>query len=520
MTELLQGRNPLDLIKPRPRLADRTATEPPATGRRPTARPTQPKPAAAPDDRDPDDPGPDYPGDPRRPRRLDDRDPGYAGPDGAPAWTAEEADNARHTDDPTTPPNAAGRCAPPSPPRRPPTSTSSSPSAPSSAGPPPPPKPEASASSTPTKPAPSSRPRPGTPEPAGPSPSPTPPGARSPTAAPAASTPGNPHPTSPRTREHRHREPHHRTPTRPPGSATSSERSSIIFDPIAQDTCDHRSAENRYTPSRKLKDLIRARTITCDAPGCNAQALYCDLDHTIALPRRPDRPVQPRPQVQTPPSRQAGTRLAGRATRARHHPLDPAQRPHPHHHPHHLRLLTARPRRGQEGRHRGVRRRGCIDTGASGRLCRSAESRPDRLHSSTRSNRSSRVAGRGTDRDSTSSMCRHQSSCGPEVSISSGHCSSAVAVERNTGGTAPAATEQGGAGTSPAADRDGLVPPAEDAPAADPAPAAIRRTARAGGFREARNNLAGLPGCDLNEYPSVAQNIRQPKGLNAYVRRS
>jgi hypothetical protein len=30
--------------------------------------------------------------------------------------------------------------------------------------------------------------------------------------------------------------------------------------------------------------LIRARTLTCDAPGCNAQALYCDLDHTVAHP--------------------------------------------------------------------------------------------------------------------------------------------------------------------------------------------------------------------------------------------
>ena len=61
----------------------------------------------------------------------------------------------------------------------------------------------------------------------------------------------------------------------------------IIFDPIAQDTCDHGSAENRYTPSRRLKDLIRARTTTCDAPGCGAQAVYCDLDHTIPWPDGP-----------------------------------------------------------------------------------------------------------------------------------------------------------------------------------------------------------------------------------------
>ena len=61
----------------------------------------------------------------------------------------------------------------------------------------------------------------------------------------------------------------------------------ITLDPIAQDTCDHRQAEDHYTPSRKLKDAVRARTTTCDAPGCNAQALYCDLDHTVAYPDGP-----------------------------------------------------------------------------------------------------------------------------------------------------------------------------------------------------------------------------------------
>ena len=61
----------------------------------------------------------------------------------------------------------------------------------------------------------------------------------------------------------------------------------IIFNPIAQETCDHRGAENRYTPSRKLKDVVRARTTTCDAPGCSAQAVYCDLDHTLPYPDGP-----------------------------------------------------------------------------------------------------------------------------------------------------------------------------------------------------------------------------------------
>jgi Domain of unknown function (DUF222) len=58
-------------------------------------------------------------------------------------------------------------------------------------------------------------------------------------------------------------------------------------EPIAGGQCDHRTAEDRYTPSRKLKHLLRARTATCDAPGCNAQAVYCDQDHTTPWPDGP-----------------------------------------------------------------------------------------------------------------------------------------------------------------------------------------------------------------------------------------
>jgi Domain of unknown function (DUF222) len=58
-------------------------------------------------------------------------------------------------------------------------------------------------------------------------------------------------------------------------------------EPIARDKCDHRNAEDHYTPSRKLKHLLRARTETCDAPGCNAQAVYCDQDHTTPWPDGP-----------------------------------------------------------------------------------------------------------------------------------------------------------------------------------------------------------------------------------------
>ena len=58
-------------------------------------------------------------------------------------------------------------------------------------------------------------------------------------------------------------------------------------DLIARDQCDHRHAEDHYTPSRKLKHLLRARTETCDAPGCNAQAVYSDQDHTTPWPDGP-----------------------------------------------------------------------------------------------------------------------------------------------------------------------------------------------------------------------------------------
>jgi Domain of unknown function (DUF222) len=61
----------------------------------------------------------------------------------------------------------------------------------------------------------------------------------------------------------------------------------ITFTPIAKGSCDHRNAEDRYVPSRKLGHLIRARTATCPAPGCGAHAYHNDLDHTLAYPDGP-----------------------------------------------------------------------------------------------------------------------------------------------------------------------------------------------------------------------------------------
>jgi hypothetical protein len=62
-------------------------------------------------------------------------------------------------------------------------------------------------------------------------------------------------------------------------------RMNVTFEPIARDACEHRHAEDRYVPSRKLKHLLRARSKTCTAPACNAQAQYCDIDHTVPVRR-------------------------------------------------------------------------------------------------------------------------------------------------------------------------------------------------------------------------------------------
>ena len=40
-------------------------------------------------------------------------------------------------------------------------------------------------------------------------------------------------------------------------------------------------AEPHYTPSAKLAAFVRARDLTCRAPGCDRPATECDLDHTI-----------------------------------------------------------------------------------------------------------------------------------------------------------------------------------------------------------------------------------------------
>jgi hypothetical protein len=61
----------------------------------------------------------------------------------------------------------------------------------------------------------------------------------------------------------------------------------VTLEPIAREICDHRHAEDRYVPSRKLKHLLHARSQTCTAPACNAQALHCDIDHSVPYPDGP-----------------------------------------------------------------------------------------------------------------------------------------------------------------------------------------------------------------------------------------
>lgn len=39
-----------------------------------------------------------------------------------------------------------------------------------------------------------------------------------------------------------------------------------------------------YHPSRALTDFVRARDLTCRAPGCDRPATHCDIDHTVPWP--------------------------------------------------------------------------------------------------------------------------------------------------------------------------------------------------------------------------------------------
>jgi hypothetical protein len=64
-------------------------------------------------------------------------------------------------------------------------------------------------------------------------------------------------------------------------------RLGLAFTPIARGSSDRMQAEEQYTPSRRLSHLVRTRSATCDAPGCQNPAVNTDLDHTVPWPDGP-----------------------------------------------------------------------------------------------------------------------------------------------------------------------------------------------------------------------------------------
>ena len=76
-------------------------------------------------------------------------------------------------------------------------------------------------------------------------------------------------------------------------------RLGLTFTPIARSSRDHAPVENGYVPSRKLRHLVRARTATCDAPGCGNPAITADLDHTRPWPDGPTSQANLAPRCRT-----------------------------------------------------------------------------------------------------------------------------------------------------------------------------------------------------------------------------
>ncbi|HEY0938006.1 MAG TPA: HNH endonuclease signature motif containing protein, partial [Trebonia sp.] len=77
-------------------------------------------------------------------------------------------------------------------------------------------------------------------------------------------------------------------PQPPPDQLTELlRRLNLTFTPVARGSCDHAQSEERYVPSRALQHLVRARSASCDAPGCPAPAVSADLDHTTPYPDGP-----------------------------------------------------------------------------------------------------------------------------------------------------------------------------------------------------------------------------------------
>ena len=98
------------------------------------------------------------------------------------------------------------------------------------------------------------------------------------------SDPGNPGDGGPHDGDPHDGGPSRRPPgqPRPPGRPPGPSDLTVKITSLARGRCDHRTEEFRYEPSRRLQDLVIARTTTCSAPGCRRPAARCDLDHTIA----------------------------------------------------------------------------------------------------------------------------------------------------------------------------------------------------------------------------------------------
>jgi hypothetical protein len=351
MTELLQGRDPLNILRPRPAAREPRAAAGgnPGNGRPPGPATAGQSRAESPGHRnfpaaadpeypdypclpgDPDDPGPDDPG----PDEYDGpAGPGYAGPGGRPSWDDDDAENARYgapdpDDLPRRGPLRPGETAPlpaainllvpigtllgwstapatangiglldpdetrdiiQAASRHPrtrwcatiinPDGTAAAHACAPGQHPWAPPAPQTPAHAAP----PSESPPAGSPPPpAAPPPGPPPPAGSPPAAPPRGAPPPGPPPDD----------------AGPSGSDDAPNSGQLTRlhellgqlklapELIARGQCDHRTAEGQYTPSRKLKHLLRARTATCDAPGCNAQAVYCDVDHTVPWPDGP-----------------------------------------------------------------------------------------------------------------------------------------------------------------------------------------------------------------------------------------
>jgi hypothetical protein len=92
--------------------------------------------------------------------------------------------------------------------------------------------------------------------------------------------------------------------------------------------------EPRYTPSAALADFVRCRDLTCRWPGCDQQAINCDVDHTIPYAQGgPTHAGNLKCYLPRPPLAENVLRMAGKAAARRHADPDRAHRPHLCHHP-------------------------------------------------------------------------------------------------------------------------------------------------------------------------------------------